>query len=92
MLFAKQPLSHGDWRGLAEGGLWISLISSQPHILHLDEQSRGTKKQKSKLPRDLTLVEPHKYCVLTIHYTILAEKGPLFENAKKISDGQDPDP
>ena len=39
--------------------------------------------QKSKLPRDLTLVEPHKYCVLTIHHTILAEKGPLFENAKK---------
>ena len=87
MLFAKQPLSHGDRRGLAEGGLWISLISSQPHILHLDEQSRGTM-QKSKLPRDLTLVEPHKYCVLTIHYTMLAEKGPLFE----ISDGQDPDP
>ena len=40
--------------------------------------------QKSKLPRDLTLVEPHKYCcVLTIHHRILAEKGPLFENAKK---------
>ena len=39
--------------------------------------------QKSKLPRDLTLVEPHKYCVWTIHHTILAEKGPLFENAKK---------
>ena len=39
--------------------------------------------QKSKLPRDLTLVEPHKYCIRTIHHTILAEKGPLFENAKK---------